>query len=188
VKGGGDQRSAALWSNQAGLGRFQKRKPRPPCRGFLPLRVPPPSSRESHLLREWFNVARQGRQNGAKVNSSCLALNTQGGVTATACDGFLLSHHRFPPNGTRSPGVPPVRRGFTYEGLGTSVSSGEGGLEVRLGPFGGTSVAAALADVRVFGSVPGSSHLQSGENNPQRNFIRLMALTSQTRCARHGLS
>src|SRR5690349_3407480 len=28
--------------------------------------------------------------------------------------GFPL-HHRFPPNGTRSPGVPPSRRGFTYE-------------------------------------------------------------------------
>src|SRR5262245_56835816 len=91
----------------------------------------------------------------------------------------------FPPQRNRKPRCDPRRRGFTYEGLGTSVSSGEGGLEVRLGPFGCTSVAAALADARVFGSVPGSSHLQSGENNPQRNFIRLMALTSQTRCARH---
>jgi hypothetical protein len=86
-------------------------------------------------------------------------------------------HHRFP-QWNPKPRLHPPRRGFSYEGLGTSVSSGEGGLGVRSGPFGCTSVAAAL--LRVFGSVPGSSHLQSGENNPQRNFIRLMALTSQT--------
>src|SRR5262247_3523505 len=38
-----------------------KRKPRPPCRGFLPLRVPPPSSRESHCSGKWLTGATKWR-------------------------------------------------------------------------------------------------------------------------------
>jgi hypothetical protein len=61
-------------------------------------------------------------------------------------------------------------------GVGTSDSSGEGGLGVRSGTFGCTSVATVLAGVSVLGSGRGSSHLHRGENTPQRIFIRLMAL------------
>jgi hypothetical protein len=53
-------------------------------------------------------------------------------------------------------------------------------LGARSGAFGFTSVAAALAGVCVLGSVRGSSHPHRGENNPQRNFIRLMALPHKT--------
>jgi hypothetical protein len=64
------------------------------------------SSRESHPQPKWFNVAGPGRQNGAKVKSTWVALNTQGGVQNMLVMGS--PHHWFPPNGTRSPGPPPV--------------------------------------------------------------------------------
>jgi hypothetical protein len=102
--------SAALEFNQASLARFQrrcpgrKRRPRTPCPGPT-LRVPPSSSRESHCSPKWFMVARRGRQNGTKFNSTeCCSKNTAG--VERPCDGFP-PRHWFPPYGTRSPGVPP---------------------------------------------------------------------------------
>src|SRR4029079_18350990 len=67
-----------------------KRKPRPPCRGFLPLRVPPPSSRESHCTGKWLTGATKWRQ--VQINSYCPEYT--GGFTAIG-DGFP-SHHGSP--------------------------------------------------------------------------------------------
>jgi hypothetical protein len=72
----------------------------------LPLRVPPSSSRESHCSPKWFNVARQGRQNGTKFNSTACRLKNTVGVTATFLMGFP-PHHRFPLQEPRSQ-VPPT--------------------------------------------------------------------------------
>jgi hypothetical protein len=55
-----------------------KKEARLPVPGSYRYAVPPSSSRESHLLPKWFNVAGPGRQNGTKFKSTCLALNTQG--------------------------------------------------------------------------------------------------------------
>jgi hypothetical protein len=70
--------------------------------GFLPLRFPPPSSRESHRTIKWLTGATKWHQ--AQINLCCTKYT--GGCRAQPCDGE--PHHRFPPNGTRSPGVSPV--------------------------------------------------------------------------------
>ena len=102
--------SAALEFNQASLARLQrrcpgrKRRPRTPCPGPTVTRSPVFVARIS-LLTKWFMVARRGRQNGTKFNSTeCCSKNTVG--VERPCDGFP-PRHWFPPYGTRSPGVPP---------------------------------------------------------------------------------
>jgi hypothetical protein len=101
-----------------------KRKSPGHAEAFPTLRGSPVFVRaKSHLLPKWFNVAGPGQQNGTKVKSTWVALNAHAGVQNMLVMGFP-PHHWFPPNGTRSPGVPPVRRGFSYEtGVRTMPSS-----------------------------------------------------------------
>jgi hypothetical protein len=71
------------------------------------------SSRESHPQPKWFNVAGPGRQNGAKVKSTWVALNTQGGVQNMLVMGS--PHHWFPPKRNPKPRSAPRVRGFSCE-------------------------------------------------------------------------
>jgi len=96
--------------------KVPKRKPRAAvCPG---LTVPPSSifARESHWLGNCLTVAIPRRQNGrAAKTSRCCSDDTAG--VERGCDGLSLAHHRFPPNGTGSLGVPPGRRGFSYRNI-----------------------------------------------------------------------
>jgi hypothetical protein len=97
-----------------------KKKVRPPRAG---LPFPPSSSRESRISEKLLSVARLGRQNGTNYNSQPALLGRHSGCTENEVMGFpphhrgwvvTSTHHRFPRNGTRSPGAPPRRRGFSF--------------------------------------------------------------------------
>ena len=103
--------SAALEFNQASLARFQrrspgrKRRPRTPCPGPTVTRSPVFVARIS-LPPKWFMVARRGRQNGTKFNSTeCCSKNTAG--VERPCDGFP-HHHRSPLQEPPKPRCAPV--------------------------------------------------------------------------------
>jgi len=103
--------SAALEFNQASLARFQrrspgrKRRPRTPCPGPTVTRSPVFVARIS-LPPKWFMVARRGRQNGTKFNSTeCCSKNTAG--VERPCDGFP-PHHRSPLQEPPKPRCAPV--------------------------------------------------------------------------------
>jgi hypothetical protein len=91
--------------------KVPKKKPRAAVAPGLVI-VPPTSPRESHPQEKWLSVAGPGRQNGTKFKSTCLALNTQGGVQPQLVMGFP-PHHRFPPKRNPKPRCAPRRRGFS---------------------------------------------------------------------------
>ena len=129
-------------------------------------------------------VDNRGRTKGAMKEKNVLLHSChRAGVEPNALSWVSLPITGFPHQELEAP-VPPPSPGFSYDGLGISVSS-EGGLGGGSGALGCASVPAPLAEVRVLSSIPGSSHLQSGA---QKNDIKLMALTSQTACARNELS
>src|SRR5262249_13220643 len=68
---------------------------------------------------------RATKRHRVQINLYCTKYT--GGCTAQACDGFPSPSqvppkwNQVPPNGTRSPGVPPRRRGFSFESIARSL-------------------------------------------------------------------
>jgi hypothetical protein len=77
------------------------------------LTVPPStSSRESRRRGNGPSVARLGRQPVSTLITHLRCPEDTEGWYTRRRDGSFPPHHRFPPNGTRSPGAAPRRRGF----------------------------------------------------------------------------